>query len=409
MEPVDVLRYYLGRQPIFDAHLKLFGYELLYRSFENRDTADTTDGDLATSQVLFNSLIELGLARVVGDHRAFINLTHHFLLNQHLLPPPSNQLVLEILEDVTVDDELLKAVIRLKEKGYLIALDDYRLNDANRSLLEYADIVKLDLQALDNRTLREHVLQLRKYPLSLLAEKIETPDEFDWCRGLDFDYYQGFFLCRPRVLSGRQLPVNRLNAMRMMAKLHDESVEVTELEHIIGQDATLSYKLLKYINSAAFGPGKEIESIRHAIVYLGENEVRRWASLIALTAAHDKPGELVMTSLTRSKMCELLADHIGKGNVRTAFMIGLLSTIDALMDAPLPELLEPLPLANDVTEALIEHRGKYTEILDCTLAYEKGDWDHVHCAGMPRETISEIYIEAIEWAETAIHALGDRR
>lgn len=404
-----MLQYYLGRQPIFDARLKVVGYELLYRSLEHTEAVGVVDGNLATSQVLFNSLIEIGLARVVGDHRAFVNLTRYFLLNQHLLPPPSNQLVLEVLEDTVVDDELVQAIVALKGKGYLIALDDYCITEQNLKLLEYADIVKLDLRKLDAREMRRHVLRMRDYPLKLLAEKIETPDEFDWCRGLGFDYYQGFFLCRPRLLSGRQLPLNRLNTMRMMAKIHDDNVEVNELEQIISQDATLSYKLLKYINSAAFGPGREIESIRHAIVYLGENEVRRWAGLIALTAAEDKPGELFMTSLTRSKMCELLADNTGRGNTRTAFMIGLLSTIDAIMDAPLAELLEPLPLARDVTDTLLRHEGKYAELLDCTLAYEMGDWERVQCPGLPRETISEIYLQSIEWAETAIHALGDRR
>jgi c-di-GMP phosphodiesterase len=401
--------FYLGRQAIFDSNVKVFGYELLYRGFEYSDAMDTMDGDQATSEVLLNSFMELGLTQVVGDHRAFVNLTRKFLLNDRILPPPSNRLVLEILEGIDVDDELIQAVIRLKQKGYLLALDDYILDRKNEKLLEYTDFIKLDIKNMGRAEVRKHLVESRRYPLKCIAEKIETPDEFDWCKGLGFDYYQGFFLCRPRIVSGHRFPANRLNAMRMMANLNDPTIDIDGLENIISQDLTLSYKLLKYINCAAFGLSKEIESIRHAIVYLGEDEIRRWASLIALSEVEDKPGELIMTSLTRSKMCELLSYHVGKGNIRTAFMIGLLSTLDAIMDMPMKELITPLPLTQDTIEALLDRTGKYKDILECTLAYEQGDWNNVRCQGLSQALIADIYLQALEWAEKTIHVLGDRR
>ena len=178
---------------------------------------------------------------------------------------------------------------------------------------------------------------------------------------------------------------------------------------MIGQDVTLSYKLLQYINSAAFPTTRAIESIRHAIVYLGEDEVRRWASMLALANLDDKPGELLMTSLTRSKMCELLAENAGTGNRRSAFVVGLFSTLDAIMDSKLEEVLKTLPLTNEIVDALLAHSGPYGEALSCTLAYERADWDRVRYNGLPRETISELYIQSIEWSEVAIHQLGDRR
>lgn len=401
-------QYYLARQAIFDGDIKVVGYELLYRAIGANSTRPP-DGDQATSQVLLNSLIELGLARVVGDHRAFINLGRSFVLNHQLLPPPSDQIILELHEDTTTDEQTISAVKEMKKRGYVLALDDFVYDEKWRPLLELADIVKIDLRMLPRETIEQHIAILKQYHVLLLAEKVETMDEFDWCKQSGFDYFQGFFLDRPRIISGKRAPVNRLNCLRLMTRLHDPNCTVDELERVIGQDVTLSYKLLQYINSAAFPTTKAIESIRHAIVYMGEDEVRRWASMLALANLDDKPGELLMTSLTRSKMCELLTENTGIGNRRSAFVIGLFSTLDALMDSKLDEILKNLPLTDDIMDALLKHSGPYGGVLSCTLAYEHSDWDRVNCDGLSRETISELYIQSIEWAEIAIHQLGDRR
>ena len=401
-------RYYLARQAIFDGDIKVVGYELLYRAI-GTDSTQPHDRDQATSQVLLNTLIELGLARIVGDHRAFINLGRSFILNHQLLPPPSDQIILEVRESTVGDEETVTAVRALKERGYTLALDDFVYDEERRLLLDLADIVKLDLRSLPRETIEQHVAALKQHHVLLAAEKIETMDEFDWCKQSGFDYFQGFFLDRPRIISGKRAPVNRLNCLRLMTRLHDPNCTVDDLEKVIGQDVTLSYKLLQYINSAAFPTTRAIESIRHAIVYLGEDEVRRWASMLALANLDDKPGELLMTSLTRSKMCELLAENAGTGNRRSAFVVGLFSTLDAIMDSKLEEVLKTLPLTNEIVDALLAHSGPYGEALSCTLAYEHADWDRVKYNGLPRETISELYIQSIEWSEVAIHQLGDRR
>jgi EAL and modified HD-GYP domain-containing signal transduction protein len=401
-------QFYLGRQPIFDSNIKLVGYELLYRAIDNEKFQES-NGDQATSTVLLNSLVDLGLARVVGDHRAFINLSRSFVINHRLLPPASNQLVLELLESILYDAEIIQAMQELRKSGYVLALDDFVYEEESKPLLKLVDIVKLDVQALSRTSIEQQIEILKQHSLLVIAEKVETPDEFDWCKEIGFDYYQGFFLGRPRVIAGKRMPINRLNCLRLMARIHDTKCTVDELEDVVSQDITLSYKLLQYINSAAFPTTKKIESIRHAIVYLGDDEVRRWASMLALANLDDKPGELLMTSLTRSKMCELLTENIGTGNRRTAFIVGLFSTLDAIMDSPLQKLLKSLPLIEEITEALLTHKGPYGEVLECTLAYERGDWDQVACDGLSQETIAEIYIASIEWAEVAIHHLGDRR
>lgn len=401
--------YYIGRQPIFDAGQRVIGYELLYR--QHRDTvANVIDGDQATSQVIMNSFWEMGLDKVVGAQQAFVNVTRNFIVSDGLLPPPDGQLVLEILEDIVVDNDLVAAVRALKHKGYVIALDDFVYHHDLRPLVELADIVKIDVQGLEAGRIEEHAKILKQFPMKLLAEKVETPEVFDHCRALGFDYFQGYFLCRPRVLHGRRLPANRVNAMRMMAKLQNPEVDVKGLEEIISQDVAMSYKLLRYINSAAFALTKQVDSIRHAIVYLGEKEIRRWASLISLAGIDDKPDELITLSLIRAKMCELLASVQQEGSKDAAFIVGLFSTLDAIMDQPLEELLDALPLAPEITEALMHDTGPYAKLLRSALAYERGDWDQVDRAGANQDDISDSYLRSVDWADATVSTLraGER-
>jgi len=399
-----MLHYYLGRQPIFDGQLNLNAYELLYRSGE-MNSAHPSDGDVATSNVLLNAFMEMGFDKVVGEHRAFVNLTRKFIVEDGILPPSSKQLVLEILEDQRVDKELLDGVMRLRNQGYIIALDDFVFEEQYRSLIELADIIKIDLRALTQKEVLEHVALLRQYPVKLLAEKVETPEEFEWCRECGFDLFQGYFLCKPKVLKGRRMPANRLNTMRMLAKLQETGVEIKELEGIVSEDVTMSYKLLRYINSAAFSLGKKIESIRHAIVYLGLREVKHWASMIAISSLDDKPEELMTTSLVRAKMCELLCDFSGQGNRGTAFMVGLFSCLDAMMDQPLEILLEELPLSDEIKNALLHQTGAYADMLHNTLSYERGDWGDLECQSIDENDISEIYLQAIDWTNQTMRSM----
>jgi EAL and modified HD-GYP domain-containing signal transduction protein len=262
-----------------------------------------------------------------------------------------------------------------------------------------ADIVKLDVQALSPVQLEEHVALLNRYPVKLLAEKIETPEMFDRCRELKFDFYQGYFLCKPRVLSGRRLPASRVNTMRMMAELQNPKINIKGLEKLISQDPTMSYKLMRYINSAAFTLSTRVDSIHHAIVYLGEKEIKRWATLIALTGIDDKPDELITTSLIRGKMCELISAASNLPNKDSAFIVGMFSTLDAMMDQPLQDILETLPLSPDILEALLNRQGPYAAILDSVIAYERGEWDKLQNNTTGRDIIAESYLRSLEWAD----------
>jgi EAL and modified HD-GYP domain-containing signal transduction protein len=390
--------YYLGRQPIYDKAQQVIGYELLFRQRDG-SWGNPVDGDQATSRVIMQSFWELGLTKVVGDHKAFINVTRGFLLDPELLPPPSPQLVLEILEDIVIDDEVTSAVRELKKRGYTIALDDFIYHEDLEPLVALADIIKLDVKVLGTEQLAGHARTLRQHTSKLLAEKVETHEVYEHCVSLGFDYYQGYFLCRPRLVRGRRMPANRVNALRLMAGLQARNLDLSALENIISQDPALSYRLLRYINSAAFSPASPIRSIRHAIVYLGGNEIRRWATLLALAGIDDKPEALITTSLIRARMCEMIAALESDRGKESAFIVGLFSTLDALMDLPLQDVLAPLPLSSEITDALLHRTGPYAHALEITLAHERGDWNALERESDIANLISTIYLEAIEWSE----------
>jgi EAL and modified HD-GYP domain-containing signal transduction protein len=391
--------YYIGRQPIFDAGQNVIGYELLYRQ-QDQIQAMFVDGDQATSQVFINTFFEADLNKIVGNRQAFVNVTRNFLINRELLPPPTSQLVLEILENIEIDETVVAAVRELKQLGYLIALDDFIYHPELQALVNVANIVKLDVQALDDAALAKHISILHRHPIKLLAEKIETPEMFDRCKQLNFDYYQGYFLCKPRILTGRRLPGNRVNIMRMMAELQNPEINVKGLEQLISQDPTMSFKLMRYINSANFALKNKVDSIHHAIVYLGEKEIRRWATLISLAGIDDKPTELITTALIRGKMCEQLAVTCGSLNQDSAFLIGLFSTLDAMMDQPLADLLNCLPLSPEIAAALLDHKGPYAPVLNSVIAYERAEWDRLECPNTSMDAFAETYLRSLEWADT---------
>ncbi len=390
---------FIGRQPIFDRNLKVYGYELLYRnSIEN--LAEYIDGNQATSQVIINSFLEIGLDRIVGRHRAFINLTREFLTGKHPFPYPPDQVVLEILEDVKVDNEVIEGVQQFSRKGYQIALDDYILDDERQPLLDYIDLIKIDLPSLNREQAAAYVDSLRPYDIKLLAEKIETRDDYEFCKSVGFDYFQGFFLCKPNVIQANRTPANRHSIMRILAKLQDPGAEAKELEDLITHDVTLSHKVLRSINSAFYALPRVIDSIHQAVVYLGNRTIKQLATLMILTGIDDKPHELMVTALTRSKMCEIVATRLGVNNTDSYSTSGLLSILDALMDKPMERLLGELPLSEEINNALLYRQGPLGNVLKCVIDYEHGMWDEVGSIALPPRELRECYLEAIAWANT---------
>ena len=397
---------FVGRQPIYNRQLKVVGYELLFRSCET-EPQGIADGDGATSQVMLNTFTEIGLERLVGNGLAFINLTRSFILEKYPLPLSQHRVVLEVLENITVDQELIAALRLLSARGYQIALDDVVDPHDVAPLLDIADFVKLDLVAVERGRLEEHVATLRQHNVKLLAEKVETQDEFELCRDLGFDYFQGYFLCRPNVVRGQRMPATRLAIMRLLANLQVPDIEFGRLEEIVRQDVSLSYKLLRLINSAFYARPTEIKSIRQALTLLGIRQVQAWLSLLALSKIDDKPHELMTTATVRAKMSELLALALKEQNAETDFIVGLFSLLDALLDRPLEEVLASLPLTEEVTRALLQHEGRLGAVLHTVIAYERGEWEAACCSGLEPEAIRGAYLESLDWA-SEVNSLLER-
>lgn len=395
---------YIGRQAIYDKQLNVSAYELLSRSNaeDNEAFVGKHNANHATTIVMLNALTEIGLQQLVGNHPAFINLTYDFLIGKCKIPDLHNQIVLEILEDVEVTDELIAAVKNLSDSGYMIALDDFIYHDNLLPLVEQADIIKIDILQLDQQGLREQVKKLRKFDVRLLAEKVESQEEYDLCKELGFDYYQGYFFCKPKIVESRRAPANRMTIVNLLAQLQDPHVQIEKLEELISQDLALSYRLLKYINSAAFALQREIDSIHHAIVMLGLNTIRNLANLMLLSKIDDKPHDLLALAIIRARMCGELGSNIDKKMKDTFFTAGLFSVIDALMDNTMEEIVSQLPLSAVLEDALLKHEGVVGEALKCCIAFERADWKNVSFQSVDEMTIQKAYFDAVIWSNHAM-------
>jgi EAL and modified HD-GYP domain-containing signal transduction protein len=396
---------YIGRQPIYDRKLGVYAYELLFRAASD-NSAKFTDGDQATSDVIVNTFLEIGLDNIVGDRLAFINLTRAFFVGEHTISLPRDRVVLELLEDIEADEEVVSSVKRLSEQGYNIALDDFIYHESLQPLVQLADIVKIDIMAMDRDEIREHVKALRQHPLRLVAEKVETQEEHDYCMELGFDYFQGYFLAQPKVIQGRRLPNNRLAILKLLSRLQDPEITTKQLEELIAQDVAFSYRILRYVNSAAYAPPRKIESIHQAVVRLGLQTIRSWTALLAMSQVDNKPTELVVTAMIRGKMAEQMARALDAEQPDSFFTVGLFSALDALMDNSMEEILTQLPLADHIAQALLHKGGGlHGEVLNCVLAYERGEWENLGCSQLGTHRLRTCYLEAVQWANTACRQL----
>jgi len=397
---------YVGRQPIYNSNLGVHGYELLFRTGKQNAAAfNELTADGATSTTIINSFLEIGLEKLVGDRLAFINLTEQFLIEEDALPISPRQVVLEILEDIPISAKLIMAVERLKKQGFTVALDDYIYNPKHKPIVSLADVIKIDIMQLTEKELISHVKTLKKYKALLLAEKVETLDEFEFCRDLGFDYFQGYFLSRPRIIKSKSLPSNKLAVLNLLAVLNNPYSDVEELEEAISFDVSMSYKILKLINSAFFNFDNKVESIKHAIVILGRNQLRSWASMMAMAKLEDRPSEMIRIAMTRAKMCELLAEKANYPGLEAYFTAGLFSALDILMEREISELIEPLPLSEEVVNALLKRQGPMGEAVNCSVAYEMSKTEGAHFQNLEKEQIFICQVEAISWSNMVVDAL----
>ncbi len=386
----------VGRQPIFDRHGEVFGYELLYRDGTG-NSANVVDGDEATARVMVNTFLELGLDQIAGDALAFINLTANTFLGKHYEILPPKNVVLEVLETIDPTPPVLEALKQAKQSGYSIALDDFVLRESHRSLLPHADFVKVDVLALTEEELQEQVSMFQEYSVQLLAEKVENVAMHDQCLDLGFVYFQGYYFCKPQIIEGVSLSGNRMAIVLLLAKLQDPSLEIEELEDLVKNDVALSIKLLRYVNSASVGLPRAVDSISQAIGMVGTDRMRQWASLLVLSQMGDKPTELMRVALIRARMCEALCPLLD-ANPSQGFTVGMFSILDAYFDCEMQHLLADLPLADEILAALLKQEGQLGKLLRAVLAYEQAEWDEPTLKSIDPQMLKSVYWQGVEWA-----------
>jgi EAL and modified HD-GYP domain-containing signal transduction protein len=393
------------RHPIYDRHLHVVGYEVLLRRGETQQVR-ILHGEHTTVQGCLDTFLKVGLDAIVGHQPAFIHFTPGVLLQDYVHAFPAERVVIEVREDITMHDELIEAVRKLAAEGYTIALDKFISREHLRQWVELADIIKLDVGALDRVTLAEYVDFLRVYDVKLLAEKVETYDELVYCQGLGFGYFQGFFFCQPNLATGAPGPANHVALLQLLAELQNSEVEFGKLEALISRDVLLSYKLLRVINTVFYSRPQKVRSIGQALLLLGTRSIAIWATLILLSHNEDKPHELLVTAMVRAQMCRQLAQVKAQADSDTFLLVGLFSVLDAMMDCPLPKVLAALPLVEDIAQALLHHKGILGTILHCVLAYERGHWEEVDTYGFEPGILLDAYLLAIAWATETGNALA---
>ncbi len=390
----------IGRQQILDKNLENFGYEILFRG-NDFDLDEAHGATSATNQIITDTLLEFGLNKIVGPDKPFINFTSQNIIAKTPLHLPRDRVVIEVLENVTVNAQIIENIREFSRLGYTIALDDFVFTDDWIPLIEIADIIKLDVLEMDLDECRQLIGRLKPYQVKILAEKVETYQEYRALKNFGCEYFQGFFFSKPNIVQGKRIGVNQAAALELISAINNPEVEITELSEIISRDVGLSYKLLHYINSAFFAVPNKINSILHAMTCLGMKEIKRWVNILTLASLSEKPHAILQNSLVRGKMCELLAVEIGAEN-EYWFLIGMFSNLDALLDIPLAEALSQLPLPRDVCEAIIDHRGIAGEALSCAIHYENWELSKLKCTGLSQKTIGDIYLQSIHWANQVL-------
>ncbi len=352
--PVEV---FVARQPIYDAAMAVVAYELLYRNSPRSTRAEITDPGLATLQVVTNAALEIGLERLAGGLPIHINFPEELLTTVPDLPIRPELAVIEVLEQVPAKPAVIEGIQALRARGHRIALDDYTPRTTDPRLLEFADIVKLEINRFTAEELAGLVKALQARKLKLIAEQVETVEQFESCSALGFDGFQGNFLQHPQTFRAKRVPSSRLGMLRLVASLQSENYSLDEVEALLSQNVAMSYHVLRCINSSYYNLPRKIDSIRQAIVILGIESLRQLCALLCLQDFDDRPPSLYLHAMTRARMCEQLGRLTGTQDAGPFFITGLFSLLGALVGMPTQKIVEELPLSVAVSRALVAEKA----------------------------------------------------
>lgn len=393
----------VARQPIINSRLAVMGYELLYRSSAAANQADVFDPVGATSQVIAASLFELGMDNLVGTNKAFINFPREYLLSPSGVPINNENIVIEVLENAGFDGALLASLRRLVKLGCTIALDDFVFDSKLIPFVELATYIKLDILVLGHEGFHQQVEALKGFDTIIIAEKVETWEDYQFCRLLGVDYYQGYFFERPEMMSSKSSKVNSMTLLQLMSSLlNTSSISVDRLEQIVSQDAGLVHKLLRYLNSPLTGLVASVDSVRLAIMLIGVEKLKWLTNLLLMSEMVGDRHVLLEQIMVRAKHTELLAVLRGYDNQEKYFLAGMLSMIDVCTGMRLDDVLAELPLPSEYINAIVHRTGRVGNALDLVEHYGNG---HTISSQQDLDDLKKTYLDAIKWADEFLLAV----
>ena len=402
---------HIGRQPVYDRDGEVYGYELLFRGAMDALSSSHASA-YATSQVILNAFTEFGIGQLVGDRTCFINLTRDFLVGALGVPFEPGQAVLEVLETITVDDAVVAGVELLAARGYRIALDDFVWGTGHERLLTFASYVKLNIVGADPVLVAETVRRCQAYPdVRLVAERLESDADLAFARRLGFDFFQGYVLSRPQVLSAVSRSTSRLHRVSLLGALTGDRVDLDQVVANVTSDPALSFRVLQATNSVSAGLSRKVSSVRDAVLLLGARRIRQWVALMIVADLAEARDDQLSTTMTRARLCQNLAERLGQSG-ECAFTVGLLAGVADLLDAPADELVSRLPLTPEVAEALVSGRGPLGEVLTMVRAYEACDGELLEHAPVSSAELAREYLAALGWSVRTLDGVlgaGTRR
>ena len=396
---------YIARQPIFDNHMNLYGYELLYRQSDKNYFVEIDD-DKATTELIYNSFLVVGLNDLTDGTKAFINFSKDLINSQVPYLLPKDRVVFEILERQEATQETIDTCDKMRALGYELALDDFVMEDSFLPLIDKVDIIKVEYPSVSLSDQRNFIQKLRsKSKVKFLAEKIETREDYQRAVEIGYDYFQGYFFSKPAMVNSKEIASLNLNLFSILEELKKPEPSYPEISEIIQRDLGLTYKLLKLANSAYMGARNNIKSIPQALTYIGIKELHQWVSLMMLKELQNvENAEMIKLSLIRGKLMELIAAEFDCSNdISEYFFTGMFSFIDVLMNQPMDKLLEGLPFSNDVKQALLGEENALRQLLNSIINCESANWNEavsVHPLNMLGATrFMELYMESLKWAK----------
>jgi EAL and modified HD-GYP domain-containing signal transduction protein len=403
---------YVARQAIYDTEKRVFAYELLFRDGVSNCFPDISP-DEATSAMLADSHLSIGVESISFNKTSFINFHQDTIIHRFPSTLDPLNVVIEIVESVDVNEEFIAACEHIKQLGYKIALDDYNFSDLWEPLLPLVKYIKIEAEIidLDNPSIVSSLRKLQADGKILIAEKVETFEEFERFKAAGFDYFQGYFLSHPEMIKHKSVQVATSSILELVAASSSETFDFKKINDVFEKDVGLTYKLMRFINNPLFNKRQTINSLHHAIRFLGETELKKFIALLAVANLRgNKPVDLILSSLVRANFCKLMAQAMAhKENPPSSYILGLFSHMDALMDMPMPEIMKSLPFSDDVKTALCEIHSN-TELalqLRICIAFERADWAVIYemsqKANIPESDLFSMYYESVQWAN-AMHA-----